>query len=102
VVDGSHFALVRNGLRYQIVNKVFKQRAVPLMTYIPLRIYAKAFSDVGWVHETPALRQSLNNRLMTGYGIGFDILISYYARLRIEYSFNHLGENGLFLHAIKE
>ena len=102
VVDGSHFALVRNGLRYQIVNKVFKQRAIPLMTYIPLRIYAKAFNDVGWVYETPALRQSLNNRLMTGYGIGFDILISYYARLRIEYSFNHLGENGLFLHAIKE
>lgn len=102
VVDGSHFALVRNGIRYQIVNKVFKQRAIPLMTYIPLRIYAKAFNDVGWVYETPALRQSLNNRLMTGYGIGFDILISYYARLRIEYSFNHLGENGLFLHAIKE
>lgn len=102
VVDGSHFALVRNGLRYQIVNKVFKQGLVPIMTYIPLRIYAKAYNDLAWVNEVPSGQQALNNRLMYGYGLGVDILISYYARLRIEYSFNHLGQKGLFLHAIKE
>lgn len=102
VVDGTHFAMLRNALRFQIVNKVFKQRAVPLMTYIPLRIFAKAYNDLGWVNASPVTRQSFNNRLLNGYGVGIDILISYYARLRIEYSFNHLGENGLFLHAIKE
>lgn len=102
VIDGTHYALLRNGLRYQIVNKVFKQGLVPIMTYIPLRIYAKAYNDLAWVKDVPMWQQSLNNRLMYGYGIGLDILISYYARLRIEYSFNHLGEKGLFLHAIKE
>ena len=102
VIDGTHFGLLRNGLRYQIVNKVFKQGLVPIMTYIPLRIYAKAYNDLAWVNEVPTWRQSLNNQLIYGYGIGLDILISYYARLRIEYTFNHLGEKGLFLHAIKE
>jgi hypothetical protein len=44
----------------------------------------------------------LNNRFLNGYGAGVDILLSYYAKLRIEYSFNHLKQNSLFLHTTKE
>ena len=102
VIDGSHYVQSRNALRYQLVNKVLNQHLVPLMTYIPLRIYVKAYNDMGWVYDLPNSRQPLNNRLLIGYGIGVDIFISYYARMRIEYSLNHLGENGLFLHALKE
>lgn len=102
VVDGTHYALLRNGFRYRIIDKVLKQRVVPIMTYIPFRVYAKAFNDMAWVQAAPNTNQTLNNRLLNGYGLGIDILISYYARLRIEYSFNHFGENDLFLHAIKE
>lgn len=102
VVDGSHYGLLRNALRYRIINKVLKQQVVPIMTYIPFRVFAKVYNDMAWVEAGAMNRQTLNNRILYGYGIGIDVLVSYYARLRIEYSFNHFGENDLFLHAIKE
>ena len=42
--------------------------------------------------------QYLNNRLLYSGGFGIDILTLYDINLRIEYSFNQLGEKGLFLH----
>jgi hypothetical protein len=36
--------------------------------------------------------------LLYSLGGGFDIVTLYDLHLRLEYSFNQLGENGLFLH----
>ena len=40
----------------------------------------------------------LNNKLLYTYGAGFDVLSYYDFVAKIEYSFNQLGEKGLFLH----
>ncbi len=102
VIDGSHFAMGRTNVRMRIIDRVITQRIVPLMTYIPFRVYVKSFHDIGYVYNKFPGNSYLNNRLLNGYGVGVDIVVSYYARFRIEYSFNHLGEKGLFLHGSKE
>ncbi len=41
----------------------------------------------------------LNNNWLFGRGIGLDIVLYYKYAFQIEYSFNHLNEKGIFLHA---
>ncbi|MBK7762634.1 MAG: hypothetical protein IPI46_04590 [Bacteroidetes bacterium] len=102
VIDGSHYALLRGNLRLRILDKIVNQPFVKFIKYIPIRVYAKVFDDIGYVHSKYIGNSSLNNRWLNGYGAGIDIAISYYAKFRLEYSFNHLKQNGLFLHGNKE
>jgi hypothetical protein len=66
-----------------------------------LALYLGFHSDIGYVlepnnHETNG--NQLPNRLLWGNGIGFDIVTYYDRVMRMEYSINHLGEHGFFLH----
>jgi opacity protein-like surface antigen len=72
------------------------------MKYIPTRVYVKMYNDMGYVYSRNPGNSFLNNKWLNGYGAGVDIVISYYLKLRLEYSFNHLGQNDLFLHSTKE
>jgi outer membrane protein assembly factor BamA len=102
VIDGSHFALLRTNIRYRFVDQVIHQNVVKLMKYIPIRIYGKIYNDIGYVYNVRPETSFLNNKLLDGYGAGLDIVVSYYLKFRIEYSFNHLHQKGLFLHGSKE
>jgi hypothetical protein len=102
VIDGTHYGMLRNSLRAKIIDRVFHQKITRRMPYIPLRVFTKVYSDLGYVNNRYPGNSFLHNTILHGYGIGIDLIISYYAKLRIEYSFNHLGEKGLFLHASKE
>jgi len=102
VIDGSHYALLRGNLRYKIIDRVISQNIVRFIKYIPLRVYGKIYDDLGYAYNRFPGNSFLNNRLLNGYGLGLDIVISYYAKFRIEYSFNHLRQNGLFLHGSNE
>jgi outer membrane protein assembly factor BamA len=102
VVDGTHFAMTRSNIRYKLVDKVWYNRYIKFMQHIPFRVYTKAFYDVGYAYNKNAGNSFLNNRMLHGYGLGVDVVLSYYIRCRIEYSFNHIGENSLFLHTTKE
>lgn len=64
---------------------------------IPLKIYGKIFGNVGYAYQKPPLANSLNNKLVFGGGVGFDVVSIYDFNLRIEWSFNQLGQNGLYL-----
>jgi outer membrane protein assembly factor BamA len=102
VIDGSHYAVLRGNLRYRIIDRVIHQGIIGFMKYIPLRIYAKVYDDIGYVYSKNPGNSFLNNNILNGYGAGIDIIVSYYLKFRIEYSFNHLKQNGLFLHGNKE
>ncbi|MEZ5046426.1 MAG: BamA/TamA family outer membrane protein [Chitinophagaceae bacterium] len=102
VIDGTHYAILRNGLYYKLFDRIISQRVLPFLHYIPLRVFAKVYDDIGYVHSPIKKHSPLNNRILNGYGIGIDIVVSYLAKFRIEYSFNHLGQNGLFLHGKKD
>jgi outer membrane protein assembly factor BamA len=100
VVDGVAFGLVRNTLKKKLFTVNIK---TPFTSdkyrVIPFTVFAKAYGDLGMVYNKDAFRTSLNNKLLYTGGFGIDILSIYDVNLRIEYSFNQLGKNGLFLQA---
>lgn len=102
VIDGSHYALLRADLRYKLIDRTIYQPFLKFMKYIPTRVYVKMYDDMGYVYSRNPGNSFLNNKWLNGYGAGVDIVISYYLKLRLEYSFNHLGQNDLFLHSTKE
>ncbi len=100
VIDGVVVSMARNTLKREIL-----QFSVP--TYIksrshsriPFRLFLKAFGDAGYVYNKyPVSSTALGNRLLYTAGAGLDVVTLYDVIIRFEYSFNQLGENGLFLH----
>lgn len=100
VVDGVAFGLLRNTLKKKLFTINIK---TPFRSdkyhVIPFTVFAKTYGDLGTVYNKDAFRTSLNNKLLYSGGFGIDILSIYDVNLRIEYSFNQLGKNGLFLQA---
>jgi len=98
VIDGSQYGLVRLDLKREIFNKIFKGIPIEYFTSFPLRIYPKIFADLGYINGSFSNNSYLNNRLLYSGGIGVDIVTFYEIKIRIEYTINHLGQNGLYLH----
>ena len=65
---------------------------------IPIRLYAKTFVNAGYVYNTIAGQNQLTNRMLYSAGVGFDLVTYNDFIIKIEWSFNRLGENGLYLH----
>jgi outer membrane protein assembly factor BamA len=76
------------------INVPFNIKALP---YVPFTLYPKVYSDFGFSYLPSAYKGNLNNRFLYTSGIGLDILSVYDLVLKVEYSFNQLGQNGLFL-----
>lgn len=99
VIDGVATALTKYTLKKKIVSFEVPFRLFPkLFTKIPFTFFAKTYGDLGYVYTKDIYTTRLNNRLLCSGGFGIDILTLYDINLRFEYSFNQLGENGLFLH----
>ncbi len=99
VIDGIHSFLAGYTLRKKIVSfnipVPIKNKVV---SSIPFSIYAKTYADAGYSYAQKINDTRLNNRLLYTGGFGIDILSLYDMNFRMEYSFNQLGEKGLFLH----
>lgn len=66
---------------------------------IPIKLYGKVYGNTGYIyseHTDPTNR--LNNRLLYSGGVGLDILLFYDLAIKLEWSWNHLRQNGLYLH----
>ena len=98
VVDGAHYGVLRLDLKRELFNHVFGKIPVRYLPNIPLRIYPKIFTDVGYATNRYAGNSFLNDRLLYSAGFGVDIVTAYDLKIRLEYAWNHLGQNGLFLH----
>jgi len=100
VVDGVAFGLLRNTLKKKLftinIKTPFKSDKYHI---IPFTVFVKTYGDLGIAFNKDDFRTSLNNKLLYTGGLGIDILSIYDINLRIEYSFNQLGKNGLFLQA---
>ena len=103
VIDGVASTLLRQTLRYELFNfyvpTFLKSRS---HDEVPFRIYPKIFFDYGYVYNKHFTGNSLVNRSLYSAGFGLDIVSFYDFILRLDYSFNQLGQNGLFLHLKNE
>ncbi len=100
VVDGVGGLAARNAVLREVFNFSLPIKIPFLGLYrVPFRVMAKAFSDVGYVYNNnPDPTNTLSNQMLYTEGVGIDIVTSYDFVFRIEYSFNQLHQNGLFLH----
>ncbi|MEO6133765.1 MAG: POTRA domain-containing protein [Ginsengibacter sp.] len=99
VIDGVAFGLVKFDLKKKIFQfqmpTIFKS---PLLKKIPITILAKTYSDQGYVYSQQNLK--LNNKFLYSAGVGIDIITLYDFSISVEYSFNQLGQKGIFLHLL--
>ena len=65
---------------------------------VPIRIYGKVYGNTGYVHNPQPGDNSLSNKMLYSGGIGIDIVTFYDVIFKFEWSFNSVGQNGLFFH----
>ncbi len=100
VIDGVASAVTRYTLKKKILSfNIPVPFHIKILPKIPFTIFAKTYADAGYSYNKPEFNTRLNNRFLYSGGFGVDILTLYDINLRVEYSFNQLGENGLFLHS---
>lgn len=100
VIDGVAGGYLKSTLTRQILNTSIKyrKRKEGSLNSIPIRIFAKIYGNAGYVHHPDPGANHLNNRMLFSGGLGLDLISIYDFTMRLEWSFNQLGQNGLFLH----
>lgn len=100
VVDGVAGGYVKTILSREILNLNFhvKRKKEELAYRVPLRVYLKAYANAGYMHNPDPGLNTLNNRMLYSGGIGIDIVTHYDFTFKLEWSFNQLGQNDLYLH----
>lgn len=97
VLDGYNYGVLRFDLKREIFNNTYSL-PVRYFTAIPIRIYPKIFVDAGYNSSPFAGGNTLSNKMLYSIGAGIDIVTLYDVKIRLEYTRNHLGQNGLYLH----
>ena len=101
VIEAPHYWIFKSHLRYAIIPDL--KIRLPLIRSekfnpVPLSAYAGIHYDMG--KSFPALNpqtNSLQGKLLTGYGVGIDFVTFYDKVVRVEYTFRHKGQGGLFI-----
>lgn len=106
VVEGPQSILNKTTFKKRIFSRTYRWREMPIpqFRHVPFAIYLKTYADVGYVnnYDHYDLSKRLSNKLLSGGGFGVDIVGSYDAVLRLEYSFSADGNRGLFIHVKRE
>ena len=109
VIEGPNFFLNKTTLRKRIFSRTWQLEDMPVkqFQYLPLVIYLKGYFDMGYVENYPyyenlQINNRLSNRVLVGTGGGLDIVTSYDAVFRLEYTFTREKTHGFFFHMKKE
>jgi len=101
VIDGPDMLLLNSSIKHPILKTEIKLgRLMPVAAFrnIPFRLNISINNDLGYVNNPFDKGENpFNNRLLWGTGLGLDMIFFFDFVFRIEYSFNHLGESGVFL-----
>ena len=102
MIDGQKFWLAKTILKYALIEQTdFKVPYLKMKQFNKAHysLYLSIFSDMGYVSDKQAAQyNTLSNLLLWSNGISIDYVTYYDKLLRIEFSSNHLGEKGVFLH----
>ena len=104
VMDGIDHLLVKNHIKKQIVNvdyKIKRPNFIPeQFKSVNMQVHLRFNFDFAYINEPVYIdTNTLNNRWIYGYGPAIDLILYNSYLFSIEYSFNDLGEHGLFLNA---
>ena len=101
VVDGVAGGYLKTTFTREMLN--FNIRIPPVKKgkeaeRIPVRIFAKVYGNTGYVHNPQPGDNRLSNKMLYSGGFGIDILTFYDVTFKLEWTFNQLGQNGIFVH----
>ena len=102
IIDGLDMLYTQSAWRFQFLQTGINfGKLMPIKAFrkMPIKAFFTINNDVGYVNAPfTSDANDLNNILLWGGGFGIDLVVFYDKVVSIEYSFNHLWENGLFLH----
>ena len=100
VIDGVAGGFTKASFNRNLVDHSFhiKSKKFKKINDIPLKVYGKAFGNAGYIYNNNPGTNFLNNTFLYSGGLGIDIVLFYDVIFRFEYSLNHLGGKGLYLH----
>ena len=100
VIDGQHYFLSTNELKYKLFGfqKTFPWIPVRQLNTIPLTAYLNSFADLGYVRNYYPEQSNtrLGNKLLAGAGVGLDFVTFYNLIIRFNYTINGLGQDRFF------
>ena len=105
VIDGQNWGLFKSNLKFQLVKP--KVEEIPFIASERFRkvhyaFYLNLFADAGFVGDRLYQNDNpLANEYLFGTGVGLDFVTYYDKIMRLEYSFNRLGESGFFIHFVQ-
>ena len=100
VIDGVAATINRATLRQQIFSYNIKNPVhIKKLDDIPVRFFLKAYGNAAYVYDNTNTPGRFNNKIIATYGLGLDIVTIYDIVIRLEYSFNELGDHNLYLHS---
>ncbi len=102
VIDGLDYVYHKQALRFNFFDREYnwgrymKYESFKLM---PVKMFLVLHNELGYVNN-PFYKENnpLSNQLLWGAGLGLDIVVYYNKVINLEYSRNHLGEHGFFIH----
>jgi len=93
VIDGQHFLLQRNALRYELFNFRIKPpllHKIEQIQQVPIAILPKVYFEYGKVWDNHFYKQNqLANQWLYGFGFGVDVVTFYDLVASVEYSINN-------------
>lgn len=101
VIDGAAGTFLKTALNRRLFDfniKTPTRKKSTVVSHIPFGIFGKVFTNAGYVYNPDPGENSLSNTFLWSGGIGLDIVTWYDITVKLEWSFNCLGQNGLFLH----
>ena len=103
-IDGSWVGMAKTEFKFALVPyQTLHIKKMPLKAFrqMPFGMFLSTYSDMGYVEDntTSNFDKSLKGKGLIGYGVGLNIIGLYDMLLRIEYSRNHLGEDGIYFHS---
>jgi outer membrane protein assembly factor BamA len=100
VIDGTAGGYLKASLTRKLFNFDVKlpgtKKLAPFR--IPINIYGRIYGNTGYIYNPYPGNNYLSNKMLYSTGVGIDITSVYDFTFKLEWSFNQLGQNGLFLH----
>ncbi len=105
MIDAQQFLVLKSNLKlrlYEVKEKKMNVFTSEKFDKVHFAFFINAFLDYGYANENYYHEQSntLTNKNLVGYGVGLDFVTYYDKVMRLEYSFNHLHEHGIYIHLI--
>lgn len=105
ILDGQHFALIKTNLKYNLIKpreKKINWLENTNFSIFHFAVYLNLYADAGYVWDNYySEKNTLNNEIIHGGGIGLDFVSFYDKVIRFEYSINRELKHGFFLHFIQ-